>query len=269
MEFSINYSIEAADLLRAGKIRLDRLKCADWPDMIASARTLAPAYVHFPFDLGSRSGRDADFARAGKLALETNTPFVNFHVVSYDRDFPELPTDADEPSMARTFCDWLIYDVEDAAKRLGKDRVILENIPYFAAAGEFHRHSVDPAIITRAVQETGVGFLLDLSHARIAAHYLGVEPRTYIESLPVADLRELHVTGVRMHKDRLADHMDLAEQDWAFFEWAMARIRAGAWARPWMVAFEYGGIGAPFQWRSRADVIEQQAPRLYDWVKRV
>ena len=269
MEFAINYSVEAADLLAAGKIRVDRIKCADWPDMIATARELGPVYVHFPFDVGSRSGREADFDRADQMARQTNTPYVNFHIVSYDRDFPEFPTETDEPSMGETFLDWLIYDVEHAAKRLGKDRVIIENIPYFAPRGEFHRHSVDARIINRAVAETGVGFLLDISHARIAAHYLGVDPRSYIESLPVAHLRELHITGIRQHKTRLADHMEMADEDWPFVDWSLDRIRSGDWARPWLVAFEYGGIGDPFKWRSRADVIEQQTPRLYEAVRSV
>ena len=266
MEFSINYSVEAADLLREGRIRIDRFKCADWPDMIATARELSPVYVHFPFDVGSSTGREADWARADAMARETDTPYVNFHVVSYDRDFPQLSTLADDEAATGTFYDRLVHDIDEAARRLGRDRVIIENIPYFTVRGEFHRHSVDPALITRAVRESGVSFLLDLSHARIAAHYLGVEPRAYIESHPLSELRELHVTGMRMHKDRLADHMELGDEDWAIFDWAMQRIRTGAWAKPWVTAFEYGGIGDHFKWRSRRDVIEQQTPRMYEAV---
>jgi uncharacterized protein (UPF0276 family) len=269
VEFSINYSIEAADLLRAGKIRVDRLKCADWPDMIASARELAPVYVHFPFDVGSRLGREADFQRAHELARQTDTRFINFHVVSYDRDFPELPRDSTDDHATRQFTNRLSSETERAADYFGRGHVIIENIPWFGAGGEFHRFSVDPEIISRAADDTDVGFLLDLSHARIAAHYLGLDARRYIEMMPVDRLRELHVTGVRMHKTRLADHMDLADEDWAFFDWALDRIRSGAWAKPWMVAFEYGGIGEPFKWRSRIDVIEQQTPRLYEAVHRV
>src|SRR5688572_405911 len=175
--------------------------------MIATARELAPVYVHFPFDVGSRTGREADWAQGDAMARDTDTPYVNFHVVSYDRDFPQLSTLADDEAATQTFYERLIHDIEEAKRRLGSGRVIVENIPYFTVRGEFHRHSVDPAIISRAVRETGVGFLLDLSHARIAAHYLGVEPRAYIEAHPLSELRELHVTGMRMHKDRLADHM--------------------------------------------------------------
>ena len=269
MEFSINYSTQAAELFRSGRIRVDRLKCADWPDMIADARKLAPVYVHFPFDVGTRTGRRADFERAKSLADDTDTPLINFHVVSYDRDFPGIPRDSIEPALTATIFDQLLADVKSAADFFGRDRVIIENIPWFGAAGEYHRPSVELQVITRAVRETGVGFLLDISHARIAAHYLGVDPHEYIESLPVAQLRELHVTGVRMHKTRLADHMELADEDWAFFDWALQHIRSEDWASPWMVAFEYGGIGEPFKWRSNIDVIEQQTPRLYDAVKAV
>jgi uncharacterized protein len=265
VEFSINYSVEAADLLREGKIKVDRIKCADWPDMIATARELAPVYVHYPFDVGSRTGRAMDADRAEAMARDTDTPFINFHIVSYDRDFPNISRDAGE--FDAVFEERLLHDIHQAVARFGRDRVIIENIPWFGPQGEFHRHSVDPQIISRAVITTGVGFLLDLSHARIAAHYLGVDPQKYIDSHPVSHLRELHVTGVRMRKTRLADHMDLLDDDWANLKWAMDRIRSGAWATPWMVAFEYGGIGEHFKWRSERDVIEQQTPRLYEMVK--
>jgi uncharacterized protein len=136
----------------------------------------------------------------------------------------------------------------------------------FGPAGEFHRACVEPAVIRRVVEQTGCGFLLDLSHARIAAHYLGVDPHDYVAQLPTERLRELHLTGVRQVKSRLADHMDLTEKDWQWAEFAMRRIRAGDWSRPWTVAFEYGGVGEPFKWRTDKAVLAEQVPRLYDLV---
>ena len=47
-----------------------------------------------------------------------------------------------------------------------------------------------------------------------------------------ARLRELHVTGVRQHKTRLADHMDMTDKDWQWVAHAMTCIRAGDWATP-------------------------------------
>jgi uncharacterized protein (UPF0276 family) len=267
MEFAVNYSLEAMKLLNAGEIRVDRIKCADWPDMIAQAEKAGTVYVHFPFDVGAVHGRKADYQQAAAMARDTDTHFINFHVVSYDRDVPGVARDSMDAKRAAAFRDRLIQDIEDAAHHLGAGHVIIENIPWFGSGAEFHRWSVEPEIIRDAVHQTGVGFLLDLSHARIAAHYLGMDAKKYIESLPVDHLRELHVTGIRMHNGRLADHLDLRDEDWDFFDWAMQRIERGDWAKPWMVAFEYGGIGEPFKWRSSIDVLRDQVPRLYERVK--
>lgn len=267
MELSVNYSPELAELLRDGRAHVDRIKCADWPDMIAAARALRPVYVHFPLDAGSPSGRPPNFSAADAMARDTDTPYVDLHLVTYHRDFPDYAADSADPALAARVTDQMLADVAAAASVIGRDRIILENIPYFGAGGEYHRASVEPAVIDRVVRESGCGFLLDLSHARIAAHYLGVDPHAYVEQLPLDRLCELHVTGVRPHNGRLADHMDLLDDDWRWAEHAMRRIRAGDWARPWTVALEYGGIGAPFRWRSEERVLAEQVPRLREMVR--
>ena len=269
MELSVNYSLEAEQLRRDGKIRFDRFKCADWPDMIAAARKLLPIYVHFPLDAGSRSGRPPNFADADAMARDTETPFVNLHLVTWDRDFPDHAPDSNDSSLTNQVIDRMLADVAAATRVIGRERLILENIPYFGRSSEFLRACVEPGVIRKVIEQTGCGFLLDLSHARIAAHYLGVDPHAYVSSLPVERLRELHVTGVRPHNDRLADHMDFREEDWTWTAWALDHIRAGRWATPWTVALEYGGIGEPFKWRSDARAIETMVPRLYDMVRSV
>jgi hypothetical protein len=52
------------------------------------------------------------------------------------------------------------------------------------------------------------------------------------------------------------------EDDWPAFAAALEHIAAGDWARPWVVSFEYGGVGGPFVGRSEAAVIADQVPRL-------
>jgi hypothetical protein len=56
--------------------------------------------------------------------------------------------------------------------------------------------------------------------------------------------------------------MPITEQDWPFLEWVLARVRSGEWAHPWALAFEYGGTGPKFEWRTDAAVIAEQVPRL-------
>ena len=262
MEFAINFSPQAAQLYADRKIHVDRFKCPDWPDMIEEARALAPVYVHFPLAAGALSGRAGDLGAVDAMARDTGTPFVNYHLVAYARDFPGTPPETTDPHVTEIVTRRTVAEIGRAVERFGADRVILENIPFFTPAGKYMRPSVEPAVLRKAIDETGCGFLLDVSHARIAAHYLGVDPYTYVESLPVDRLRELHLTGVDWVDGTLLDHMGLADEDVAWAQWAVDRIAAGDWARPAIVAFEYGGIGEPFKWRSEASIIERDVNRL-------
>src|SRR5688572_20754596 len=129
MELSVNYSLELAELLREGRVAVDRIKCADWPDMIAAARELRPVYVHFPLDAGSPTGRPAKFRAADAMARETATPYVNLHLVAYSQDFTQIASD--ERELTSRVIDQMLADVAAAADVVGRDRLILENIPYF------------------------------------------------------------------------------------------------------------------------------------------
>ena len=88
----------------------------------------------------------------------------------------------------------------------------------------------------------------------------------YLDALPVGRLRELHVTGIHYRNDKLTDHLAFTDDDWEALEGVLERIRSGAWRRPETVAFEYGGIGPAFAWRSDPAVLAEQLPRLHELV---
>ena len=142
----------------------------------------------------------------------------------------------------------------------------MENAPYHGPEGRLLRACVEPELIRRLVEETGVGLLLDISHARIAAHSIGMPERAYMEALPVDQTHELHFTGLHRLNGRLADHLPVLESDWPALAWVLENIQSGEWGRPWMLAFEYGGVGEKFAWRSDPAVIQEQIPRLYNMV---
>lgn len=50
--------------------------------------------------------------------------------------------------------------------------------------------------------------------------------------------------------------------------WTLDRVQAGEFARPWVVACEYGGVGPAFDWRSDPGVMAEQFPRLEALVRR-
>lgn len=266
MQLAVNYSPQAAELLDAGRIRFDLYKCPDWPDMIETARAQRPVYVHFPLMAGRGNVEKVGWQKITDLLTTTGTPFVNTHLAPRASDFA-MALDSDDPARARELLAAMRLDIDRLARRFGRDRIILENANWDPGYDIPHL-VLDPELITRAVVESGSGFLLDLAHARMAAVHLGFDPPEYVARLPVSRLRELHVAGTRFDEAeaRLVDHFPMTAPDWALAEWVFERIHRGDWPQPRIVALEYGGVGPAFGWRSEADVLAADVPRLYDLV---
>ena len=271
MRLAINYSPQAEALAASGAVNFDLFKCPPaWdpvvpehaPDLLARARAVRPIYLHFPLHAGNGSLRTTDWDQAEKALAQTGTPFINVHLQAHAQDFPDIPPDTTEAAHVQRILEALVQDVALVTARFGPDRVIVENVVYRGADGKVLLPCVDPAVIGEVVEETGCGFLLDLAHARLTASALDMDAQEYTARLPVARLRELHVTGAQPRDGRLRDSMPMGPEDWALIEWAMGRIGGGSWKRPWAAAFEYGGVGPGFEWRSEAGVIAEQLPRL-------
>ncbi|MGC9468961.1 MAG: DUF692 family multinuclear iron-containing protein [Anaerolineae bacterium] len=300
MDLAVNYAVATAELVDAGQITLDRFKCPAWPDLIRSiapgvgpdiGRDI-PCYVHFPLLVGTGAGQPIDtetntapdFAKIDALLEVTGTPWVSAHLGPRSEDFPGLTEQSWEAQVA-TIREALIEDLAPLVARYGGDRVVGENI--FEYFGMHLRPAVIPEVLSDVIEAAGCGFLLDLSHARLAARDLGVDPRAYVEALPVTHIREIHVTGIQRfgapwvarlraagadpaHIARIEgqwiDHLPMTEADFEVFAWALDRIRAGAWGTPEIIAFEYGGVGPEFEALTIREVLEEQVPRLYRMV---
>jgi uncharacterized protein (UPF0276 family) len=263
MKLAINYSNQSAALLRDGHIQLDCFKTPPWPDLIAEAQALRRAVVHFDLRAGGSDLVDVDWATIARLRQETETPYVNLHMEARRADFPGVPTGTTETSHRLCVAEQIAADLEVAAEHFGASSVIAENVPYHGPAERALRPAVEPQVICEALEASDCGLLLDIAHARLSAHHLGMEARDYIAQLPVDRLRELHFSGVHRLGERLQDHLSATQEDWELLAWVLERVRAGVWATPWMLVFEYGGVGPIFAWRSDPAVILEQAPRLY------
>ena len=267
MKLAINYSAQAAELLSQDRIRLDRFKCPDWPGMIAEASTLCRVMVHFDLKAGGRKLKNTDWEKITNLIDQTQTPYVNLHLDPTIKDYPSIPVDTIDPAHLELIADAITRDVGGVVKRFGAERVIIENVPYRGAQGKTLRPAVEPVLIRQVVTETGCGLLLDISHARIAAYYMGIDERDYMTQLPVDRLCELHFTGLHDRDGYLQDHIEILDTDWPVLDWVLERIKSGQWASPWLLAFEYGGVGEKFARRSNPQVIAEQVPQLYKRVK--
>lgn len=261
MKFALNYSPQAAALLAASDIEIDLYKAADWPDMIADARRQRPVYVHFPLLAGRGLPDDARRAEIESMWASTDTPHLNTHLAPHAGQMG-VALDTTAPADTNRLIDAMLRDIWPLVARYGSGHIVLENAiwdPDYAIP----RPVLEPAVICRVVYETGCGFLLDTAHAVASARYLGMDERAYINALPVDRLRELHITGLRYQDGRWHDHYPLTSDDWALTNWVFDSIRAGEWEMPWGVAFEYGGSGAHFAFRTDSAVIADQVPRLY------
>lgn len=262
MLFAINYSRPAAELAQAGRLPIDRFKCPNWPDMVAEAQPHRPVAVHFDLKAGSGKLTRMDWEPVQTFLDQTGTPHVNVHLETSLKDLPDVPPGSNRPEHCQRVLERMLADVQAAVDRFGAERVIAENVPYRPGSRPLAA-CADPQIIRTVIETTGCGLLLDISHARISAHSLGMDERAYLTQLPVEHLREMHFTGVQQVDGWLQDHQPALEADWQALDWVLERIRCGDWPRPWMLAFEYGGVGGKFTEQSNPEVIETQGNRIY------
>ena len=287
MKLAANYSDATAALVQSGQVAPDYIKCPAWPDLILRAQVVLPVYVHFPFLVGwgrgdaldAEAGGPPDWDKIERLLAQTGTPYVNLHLTPRIVDWPAVPVDTADSAHVEIIAQALIRDVQAVCRRLGPERVVVENDHHNAR--QHLRPGFLPSIIARVVGETGCGLLLDLGHARISAFELGLADRDYAAALPVGRVREIHVAGVQRlegewlerleavdpdfaqrYAHHLLDHLPMTGDDWALLDWAANQIRSGAWAEPWIVTLEFGGVGPLWELAGTPDELSQEITRL-------
>lgn len=60
--------------------------------------------------------------------------------------------------------------------------------------------------------------------------------------------------------------MPALSNDWQALSWALKHIAKGDWAPPWLLTYEYGGVGERFKRRSEPEVMLEQVPRLQEMI---
>ena len=266
MKLAINYSLAAGTLVKKGAIQIDAFKVPDWPNLVEEAGVIRPPAVHFSLQAGNGKLAETNWKLVDRLLANTATPYVNLHLDAHKDDFPGIPLGTTEPEHREIVYERLLQDTMAVVSRYGAERVIAENVPYKAEDGEYLRPGAEPELISRLIAETGCGLLLDISHARLAAHYMGIAEKEYLEQLPTGHIREMHIAGVHVLADGWQDHLSMLAADWEMLAWVLERIKRKEWSQPWMLAFEYGGVGSIFAWRSDPEVMAEQVPRLYAMV---
>jgi uncharacterized protein (UPF0276 family) len=77
--------------------------------------------------------------------------------------------------------------------------LVMENIPGFFSLE--HAQMTESEWLRRFFAESGCGFLIDVPHLWLAAHYAGHDAREYIGEFPLEEVVEIHVGGVEDDPD--------------------------------------------------------------------
>lgn len=265
MLFAMNYSPEAVELLEEGRIEVDLFKCTDWEEITREAQAHKPIYVHYDMSIGVGQVPTWDFARIEHWLKTSDTRFVNCHIAPTNANFPrDISVDALSNELAQ--------EVDILVQHFGAERVIIENTPYDERTIKhgYLQQGSDSRLLNSIVEQTGCGFLLDVSHAILSADYQRHDAHAYLDSLPVHAIKELHVTGIGLWQNGdYGDHVPMEAKDWERLDWVLAQMQTGKWATPQVMAFEHGGIGRLREMcGSDKKAMAEQVPRLYDLAHR-
>ncbi|MDX1992436.1 MAG: DUF692 family protein [bacterium] len=295
MKLGVHYSPQMVQLLDEGTVEFDYFKVPFWPDLIAQAQALRPAYIHFPLLVGSGIGdaiagetgatSPVDWGAVEAALHQTGTPFVNVHLAPLIDHHPDIPNTSQDAGHIDRVTEALICDVRAVVRRFGAERVIAENNPVNDT--RILSAAMRPEVICRVIEETGCGLLLDLSHARLSAPFFQMEVHDYLEALPVAHIRELHISGVqrlegvwlermqatlgaespflKRYQNAPMDHLPMTDEDWGLVEAAFGHIASSRWAAPETVGFEYSGV-ALWQAVTEIEILRADVPRLWSVV---
>lgn len=115
-----------------------------------------------------------------------------------------------------------VRNIARIKKRIGTP-LILENITYLLrfASSEM----TEAEFITRILEETGCGLLLDVTNLYINSQNFGFDWRGFLDEIPLDKVTQLHFVGSHQHGRRLIDaHADKTEDEiWRVFREVCAR----------------------------------------------
>lgn len=190
------FTLDHADLF-------DHLAMADSP---AADDAFFPAIQQsFPLllhdYLGQLSDPLSEFALSRALALQNRYrgPWVAEHFQclhtqdrsrSLDYVFPPLYTEE--------FLDRFCQNAE-VLRRAVNAPLVMENIPGFFSVERAQMSEAE--FLRHFFERTGCGFLIDVPHIWLAAHYNGIDAREYLADFPLDRVVEIHVAGVEYDRD--------------------------------------------------------------------
>lgn len=275
MKYGCNYSEPLMELLREEKIEIDYIKIGAFGpflDVIETASTYKPLLIH-GFGWFEHAGAfiesEEQYAHMVERLTHFKVPYLGIHCASYAKDL-QVHGLGEHDDVSKVFKSiWLMHmsEVVKAYQANLPCPIVLENIDYnpHYERGTTVPFVVVPKWISKLCEQTGAGFLLDLSHAKVSAYHLGMDVKAYLEQLPLEQLVEIHLSGTHLDSEMgiIDVHDQLMEEDYELFKWVLEK------KMPQVVTLEYGWPGEEYAWRTKKEAIVEQLVKIQAIVREV
>jgi hypothetical protein len=254
-KIACNWSEELCDLITSGRADVDYIKTGafggGFEKFYDKMRAMKPVLIHGlgHYEMaGSKSLDAVDFPRAKRLLLENNCPHYGVHLSITNKDMtPDL---REEDIAARMFERVQVFKKEIPVP------LLLENIPDTPQEKVLYDHFPysKPEQISKVICDNDVGFLLDITHAKITCVYREWNIHDYLRALPQERVKEIHVNGSGFDEHGFPDdtHNAMAEVDFELLSFVLK------YTNPAVVTLEYVGIPT----ESRQEVSENLCVQL-------
>lgn len=223
IKLACNYSSELMELIKEGKCHVDFIKYPSlandegfkdfevYKNNIKIIKTTRPVVYHGSFPSNIFIG-DPNFKK--KFDLEafqevcdlSETEGISLHFSGGTEDMSRQAT-------IDTSVDNILY-----LKSSFKDMkfIAIENLP----RGK-NPYEQDPSVISEVVNQAGINFLYDISHAYKYSFDNQLNFMDYVNALPLDKIYEVHMNGWQIKDDDLQAHMCIQEDLYDHIEWVL------------------------------------------------
>src|SRR6516165_6387573 len=220
-------------------------------DRLLELRRDHPVSLHgVALSLGSAEALDRSHLSRFKALIERIEPMlVSEHLAwsaiggAYLNDLLPLPYTKESLDL---FC----RHVEEAQEALGR-RLLIENPSAYLR----YRDSLIPEaeFITEVSRRTGCGILCDVNNIHVSAWNFGFDPITYLETLPIEAIGEIHLAG-----HHVAEEVDILIDDHG------SRVAQPVWELYAAALRRFGPVPTLIEWDTNLpefDVLLEEARR--------
>jgi uncharacterized protein (UPF0276 family) len=198
----------------------------------AAVRALERARSDYPLSLhgvglglGSADGVDREHLARVKRAIARFEPaLVSEHACwghsggEYFNDLLPLPYTEEAVEL-------LARQVGEAQHTLGT-RLLIENVSAYVAFEHSRLHEWE--FLAAVAERSGCGLLLDVNNVYVSSKNLGLDPRAFLDGLPVESVGEIHLAGHSRNGAVLIDDhgSNVCEEVWQLYRHAVERFGA-------------------------------------------